>query len=132
MKYNYEILLDNNVLQSIVSKKRYELNSKVVVSIEDKEYIAIIKGILKPNNDLKNIIEKPDYIIEDNKHSNTLIFLKEIENIDKKGRIVVRLALGHDNYHTKNSIITLMKLNKRTWNQTIRNRGKIIWKAGQK
>lgn len=81
---------------------------------------------------LKNIIEKPDYIIEDNKHSNTLIFLKEIENIDKKGRIVVRLALGHDNYHTKNSIITLMKLNKRTWNQTIRNRGKIIWKAGQK
>lgn len=56
MKYNYEILLDNNVLQSIVSKKRYELNSKVVVSIEDKEYIAIIKGILKPNNDLKNII----------------------------------------------------------------------------
>ena len=35
---------------------------------------------------LKNIIEKPDYIIEDNKHSNTLIFLKEIENIDKKGR----------------------------------------------
>ena len=81
---------------------------------------------------LKSIVEKPDYVIEDNKHLDTLIFLKQIENIEKSGRVVIKLALGQNEYNTKNSIITLMRLNKRTWNQTIRNRGKIIWKSRQK
>ena len=81
---------------------------------------------------LKSIVEKPDYVIEDNKHPDTLIFLKQIENIEKSGRVVVKLALGQNEYYTKNSIITLMRLNIRTWNQTIRNRGKIIWKSRQK
>lgn len=84
---------------------------------------------------IKSIIEKPDYIVEDNRHKDTMIYLKEIENIGKNGRVVIKLALGNDKEHSKNSIITLMKLNKRTWNQTIKNRGKIIWKSrntGQK
>ena len=55
-----------------------------------------------------------------------MIYLKQIEGISKNGRVVIKLALGKDEEHSKNSIITLMKLNKRTWNQTIRNRGKII------
>ena len=50
----------------------------------------------------------------------------------KNGRVVIKLSLGHDEEHNKNSIITLMKLNKRTWNQTIRNRGKIVWKNKNK
>ena len=57
-----------------------------------------------------------------------MIYLKEVDAIGKNGRVVIKLALGKDEEHNKNSIITLMKLNKRTWNQTIRNRGKIIWK----
>lgn len=77
---------------------------------------------------LKKIIEHPDYIIEDNRHEDTMIYLKEINDISKNGRVVIKLALGKDEEHNKNSIITLMKLNKRTWNQTIKNRGKIIWK----
>lgn len=77
---------------------------------------------------IKNIIEDPDYIVEDNRHEDTMIYLKEIDAIGKNGRVVIKLALGKDEEHNKNSIITLMKLNKRTWNQTIRNRGKIIWK----
>lgn len=76
---------------------------------------------------IKRIIEDPDYIVEDNRHEDTMIYLKEIEDIGKNGRIVIKLALGKDKEHNKNSIITLMKLNKRTWNQTIKNRGKIIW-----
>jgi len=78
---------------------------------------------------IKNIIEKPDYIIKDNRHEDTLIYLKEIHDINKNGRVVIKLALGKDEEHNKNSIITLMKLNKRTWNQTIKNRGEIIWKT---
>lgn len=77
---------------------------------------------------IKSIIDNPDYIVEDNRHEYTMIYLKQIENIGKNGRVVIKLALGQDEEHNKNSIITMMKLNKRTWNQTIRNRGKIIWK----
>ena len=77
---------------------------------------------------IKNIIENPDYIVEDNRHEDTMIYLKQIEDIGKNGRVVIKLALGQDEEHNKNSIITMMKLNKRTWNQTIKNRGKIIWK----
>lgn len=76
--------------------------------------------------DIKGIIENPDYIIEDNRHEDTMIYLKHLNN-KNSGRVVIKLALGQDEEHNKNSIITLMKLNKRTWKQTIRNRGKIIW-----
>lgn len=77
---------------------------------------------------LKDIIQNPDYIVEDNRHEDTMIYLKQIDEIEKNGRVVIKLALGKDKEHNKNSIITLMKLNKRTWNQTIKNRGNIVWK----
>lgn len=96
------------------------LNEHILI-YHEKEYKE-----LKPY--IKSIIERPDYIIEDNKHEDTMIYLKEIEEIEKNGRVVIKLALGKDIKHSKNSIITLMKLNKRTWRQTINNRGKIIWK----
>ena len=76
---------------------------------------------------LKDIILNPDFIIDDNRHANTLIFLKEINEISKCGRIILKLALGKNAVYNKNSIITLMRLNKRTWNQTINNRGDIIF-----
>lgn len=81
---------------------------------------------LKPY--IKKIIDNPDYIIQDNRHEDTMIYLKQIDEIEKNGRVVIKLALGQDDEHNKNSIITMMKLNKRTWKQTIRNRGNIIWK----
>lgn len=81
---------------------------------------------LKPY--IKKIIDNPDYIIQDNRHEDTMIYLKQIDEIEKNGRVVIKLALGQDKEHNKNSIITMMKLNKRTWKQTIKNRGNIIWK----
>ena len=81
---------------------------------------------------LKSIIDNPDYIIEDNRHEDTMIYLKQIKNIENNGRVVIKLALGQDKEHNKNSIITMMKLNNRTWNQTLKNRGKIIWKNKNK
>lgn len=81
---------------------------------------------LKPY--IKKIIDNPDYIIQDNRHEDTMIYLKKIDEIEKNGRVVIKLALGQDDEHNKNSIITMMKLNKRTWKQTIKNRGNIIWK----
>lgn len=81
---------------------------------------------------IQDIVENPDCIIEDNRHIDTLILLKEIEELNKKSRVVIKLALGQDKEHTKNSIITLMKQNDRTWKQTIKNRGKIIWQKDEK
>ena len=72
---------------------------------------------------IKNIIENPDYIVEDNRHMDTMIYLKQVKEIEKNGRVVIKLALGQEKVHNKNSIITMMKLNKRTWKQTIKNRG---------
>lgn len=80
---------------------------------------------------IKSIIDDPDYILEDNRHEDTMIYLKQIDDIQKNGRVVIKLSLGKDEEHSKNSIITLMKLNKRTWKQTVRNRGQIIWKNGK-
>lgn len=75
---------------------------------------------------IKEIISNPDYVIEDNKHKDTLIFLKEIKTLGKRCRIVIKLATKDNKEHPKNSIITLMGQNNRTWNQTIKNKGKII------
>ena len=76
---------------------------------------------------LKDIIEEPDIILNDNKNENTIILLKKLEALGKEGRVVIKLAVLEDKKHPKNSIITLMKLNNRTWKQTIKNRGEIIF-----
>lgn len=56
---------------------------------------------------IKSIIENPDYIVEDNRHKDTMIYLKQIDDVGKNGRVVIKLALGQDEEHNKNSIITL-------------------------
>lgn len=132
-------LKEGNKLQYIANLDRNKLGiygnkliSEEVILTEERLYEHILLfheeeyKQLKPY--IKSIIENPDYIVEDNRHEDTMIYLKQIDDISKNGRVVIKLALGKDEEHNKNSIITLMKLNKRTWNQTIKNRGKIIWK----
>lgn len=123
-----------------LDKKKLGLYGKMLVTeevilTEERLYEHILLYHEKEYKELrpyiKSIIKDPDYIIEDNRHEDTMIYLKEIANIEKNGRVVIKLALGKDKEHSKNSIITLMKLNKRTWNQTINNRGKIIWKKSR-
>ena len=123
-----------------LDKKKLGLYGKMLVTEEviltaERLYEHILLYHEKEYKELrpyiKSIIKDPDYIIEDNRHEDTMIYLKEIDNIEKNGRVVIKLALGKDKEHSKNSIITLMKLNKRTWNQTINNRGKIIWKKSR-
>lgn len=80
---------------------------------------------LKPY--IKDIIEKPDLILDDNRNKDTIILMKKITKIKKNGRVVIKIAVAKDEKHSKNSIITLMKLNDRTWKQTIKNRGNIIF-----
>lgn len=53
--------------------------------------------------------------------------MKHIDEINRNGRIVIKLAVANDEKHPKNSIITLMELNDRTWKQTLKNRGNVIF-----
>ena len=127
-KLQYIANLDKNKLGIYGNK----LISEEVILTEERLYEHILlfheEGYKQLKPYIKSIIENPDYIVEDNRHEDTMIYLKQIDDISKNGRVVIKLALGKDEEHNKNSIITLMKLNKRTWNQTIKNRGKIIWK----
>lgn len=112
-EYRDKIITDEVVLTD------ERLNEHILI-YHPKEYEQLKESI-------SEIIEDPDYILRDNRHDDTIILLKHIKDIDKRGRIVVKLALGLDEKHPKNSIITLMKLNERTWTQTLKNRGEIIF-----
>jgi len=93
-----------------------------IKSKHNDEYIQLHEYII-------DIITDPDYIIEDNAHDDTLIYLKHISEIDKKARIVIKLATNiEDKKYNKNSIITLMRQREKSWKQTLKNRGKIIYK----
>ena len=89
-----------------------------IYKYHEKEYIEI-------KNYIKYIIDNPDYILEDNKNIDTLIYLKHIEEINKKARVVIKLATNKNN---KNSIITIMRQRDKSWEQTLKNRGTIIYK----
>ena len=77
---------------------------------------------------INKIIEEPDYILEDNSHVDTLIFLKHIKEINKKVRIVIKLATdSKEKIYNKNSIITIMRQRDKSWKQTLKNKGEIIF-----
>ena len=68
------------------------------------------------------------YQIKDNSHIDTLIYLKHIQEIDKRARIVIKLATNRNEAtYTKNSIITIMRQRDKSWEQTIKNRGRILF-----
>lgn len=117
--------------KNILGKYKEKIISKDVILTQERLENHILLYHKKDYESLvpylKDIILDPDFIIDDNRHDDTLIFLKEIDEISKYRRVVLKLALGKNAVYNKNSIITLMRLNKRTWNQTISNRGDIIF-----
>lgn len=109
----------NKVITNEVVLTNERLYNHVLILHKD-EYVKLEKYI-------KEIIENPDFIIEDNKNKDTIILMKHIDEINRNGRIVIKLAVENDKKHPKNSIITLMELNDRTWKQTLKNRGNVIF-----
>lgn len=74
---------------------------------------------------LKEIVENPDYIIRDVK-PNTGFLLKEFTEENKRFQLILRLHTNEDNQTYKNSIITFLKINKKKYNQYLRNK-EIVW-----
>lgn len=74
----------------------------------------------------KEIVEKPDYILEANK-PNTALILKEIIRGNEVFKNVLRLVTSNDNPEYKNSVITFMKIDLKEWKRLLRNK-KILYK----
>lgn len=70
---------------------------------------------------IPEIIETPDYILKSTK-PNTAMILKEIAGEKEKFQLVLRIKTSEDNKEFKNSIITFLKVNERTWNKYLRNK----------
>ena len=76
---------------------------------------------------MKEIVEKPEYIIEANK-KNTALILKSFSYGNEKFKTVLRLIASTENTDFKNSIITFMKINDKEWNRLIKNK-KVLYKS---
>lgn len=81
----------------------------------------------KYNTYISDIIDNPDYIVDDNKNLDTVLYMKTLKADGKHLQIVVRLNTNKKEKDKQNSILTLWKIKTRTYNQILRNK-KIIWK----
>ena len=97
--YKHKIITNELILT-------YERLNKHILLYHQNEYYQL-------QNYIESIITYPD------------IVLKEI---DKKARIVIKLSTDYnEKVYNKNSIITIMRQRDKSWEQTLKNKGKIIF-----
>lgn len=77
-------------------------------------------------NEVKNILPdilfNPDYIYKDwNNRDNTLVLIKALDPKSNLN-IILKIAIENDEKHTKNSIITMIKIGNKTLNKIKRNK----------
>ena len=75
---------------------------------------------------IKEIVENPDYIIKDTK-PNTGFLLKTFLKEDKRFQLILGLHTSEDIKEYRNSIITFLKINRKKYNQYLRNK-EIVWR----
>lgn len=71
---------------------------------------------------ITEILENPDYILDDAKNEDTVLYLKSLIESKKNIQIVLKLNTNIINKDKYNSIITLWKIKTSTYNQLIRNK----------
>ena len=73
-----------------------------------------------------DILSDPDFILEANK-PNTAFILKQITENDLTVQLILRLQTSQDPKGYKNSFITFLKIDIKTWNKYLRNK-KILYR----
>lgn len=73
-----------------------------------------------------DILSDPDFILEANK-PNTAFILKQITENDLTVQLIFRLQTSQDPKGYKNSIITFLKIDIKTWNKYLHNK-KILYR----
>lgn len=76
---------------------------------------------------LVEMIENPEYILED-RTPNTAVILQEFFAEGEHFRLVLKLAVTDDEEHKKNSVITFLKINEKTYRKYLRNK-KVLYSA---
>lgn len=109
-----------------ILKKYYELKTdRLILTKERIEHIN-----KRHNNDYElygkymlDIIENPDYILEDIENIDTVLYLKTIEELNLQ--MVIKLQT--ENVGNKaNTVLTFWHMRKRSYNQIIRKNKKIF------
>lgn len=77
-------------------------------------------------NEFGTVISDPDYILKDFKNKDTAIVIKHIDNTNLN--IVLKLAIGKDSIHTKNSIMTCYRIRNKNL-QKLKEKNKIVYKS---
>lgn len=132
-KQNTKEVIDVHVIGKI-DKDMYKCITKDIATDEVIITDERIKHIKERHLDdyerfssyLPEIVRNPDYIIRANK-PDTAVILKEITDNEEKFQLVLRLKTSNDNREFKNSVITFLKINQRTWNKYLRNK-EILYK----
>lgn len=75
---------------------------------------------------IPDILANPDYIIKANK-PDTATILKSIKHNGERFQLILRLKTSKDKPEFKNSVITFLNINERTWNKYLRNK-EILYK----
>lgn len=71
---------------------------------------------------LPDILYNPDYIYKDwNNRDNTLVLIKSLDE-ELNLNVILKIAILNDDKHTKNSIITMIKIGNKTFNKIQRNK----------
>ena len=73
-----------------------------------------------------DILSDPDFILEANKPNTAFILIQITEN-DLTVQLILRLQTSQDPKGYKNSIITFLKIDIKTWNKYLRNK-KILYR----
>lgn len=78
-------------------------------------------------NSIPDLINSPDYILEDKDKTDTLIFLKTILKNQRNIEVVIKLQTNNMEKEKCNTIITFWKIRNVNYKKTIRN-NKIIYR----
>ena len=100
------------------------ITDKVVFTYERMNHVETKRRQLynEVKEFLPNALYDPDYIYKDwNNRINTLVLIK---TLDKKLNlnIILKVAIMNDEKHTKNSIITMIKIGEKTFNKIRKNK----------
>lgn len=114
-KINIELLKDTDVNL---------ITDEVIFTLERISHVEDRRAQLfeEVKNILPIAIKEPDYIYKDwNNRNNTLVLIKGLDDSSKLN-IVIKIAVIKDEKHTKNSIITIIKIGEKTFKKIYKNK----------
>lgn len=76
---------------------------------------------------ITHMLKSPQYILQDS-DPKTAVVLHEFTEVEEQFRLILKLAVTEDEAYKKNSVITFLKISKKTFDKYVRNK-KILYKS---